>query len=398
MNILLGVSGGIAAYKALALVRLWVKAGHQVQVVMTEGAKQFIAPLAFQALSGHQVRDDLFDLEQEDAMGHIEMARWPDVIVLAPASANLLARLRAGMADDLLTTLCLATDKPIMFAPAMNRLMWANLATQDNIKQLSLRGWQMIAPESGAQACGEIGAGRLAEPTNIVAFVASYFEKRNKTTNQAWLGKRVLITAGPTYEDLDPVRFIGNRSSGKMGFAMAKAASEQGAEVTLISGPVNLATPLGVTRIDVRSARDMFEAVKQHYAHMDVVIAAAAVADYRVEHKATHKIKKTAYQDELTLNLVKNPDIIAWVAQQENKPFVVGFAAETEKLIPYAQDKLKRKGLDLICANQVGNGQGFDTDDNCLTLITATDVQTLARSTKYQQAQAVLAFIQQATS
>lgn len=396
MNILLGVSGGIAAYKALALVRLWVKAGHQVQVVMTEGAKQFIAPLAFQALSGHKVRDDLFDLEQEDAMGHIEMARWPDVIVLAPASANLLARLRAGMADDLLTTLCLATDKPIMFAPAMNRLMWANGATQDNIKQLSRRGWQMIAPESGAQACGEIGAGRLAEPANIVAFVASYFEKRKKTINQAWLGKRVLITAGPTYEDLDPVRFIGNRSSGKMGFAMAQAACEQGAEVTLISGPVNLATPLGVTRIDVRSAQDMFEAVKQHYAQMDVVIAAAAVADYRVEHKATHKIKKTARQDALTLNLVKNPDIVAWVAQQENKPFVVGFAAETEKLIPYAQDKLKRKGLDLICANQVGNGQGFDTDDNCLTLITATDVQTLARSTKYQQAQAVLAFIQQA--
>lgn len=390
MKILLGVSGGIAAYKALELVRLWVKVGCEIQVVMTEGAKQFIAPLSFQALSGHKVRDSLFDLEQEDAMGHIALARWPDVIVLAPASADLLARLRVGMADDLLTTLCLATDKPIMFAPAMNRLMWTNPATQENIVALQQRGWMMISPESGEQACGEVGAGRLAEPLTIADFVSGFMEKRIATANQAWLGKRVLITAGPTFEDLDPVRFIGNRSSGKMGFAIAQQAVEMGAEVTLITGPVALATPHGVRRVDVRSALQMFSAVQQCYAQADVMIAAAAVADFRVEQPSQHKIKKTADNDSVILTLVKNPDIIAWVAQQSDKPYLVGFAAETENLLDYAKDKLTRKGLDMICANLVGDGLGFEVDHNSLALITADSIESLPRSSKKEQAKRLL--------
>jgi phosphopantothenoylcysteine decarboxylase/phosphopantothenate--cysteine ligase len=402
MKVLIGVTGGIAAYKALELVRLFIKAGHQVQVVMTEGAKQFIQPLSFQALCGHKVRDSLFDLEQEAGMGHIELARWPDVIVIAPASADVLARLRVGMADDLLTTLCLATDRPIVFAPAMNRLMWANAATQENVQVLQQRGWQMIAPASGEQACGEVGVGRLAEPQTIFARVVEVMahakiSRPAKTewsiANKDWSGKKLLITAGPTFEDLDPVRFIGNRSSGKMGFAIAQVAAEWGAEVTLISGPVSLPTPPLVKRIDVRSALQMFEAVQQHYAQADVMIGAAAVADFRVENAAEHKIKKSADSETLQLTLVKNPDIIAWVAQQSNKPFVVGFAAETQNVLEYAQDKLQRKGLDMICANEVGEGKGFETDNNALTLITANQIHPLTPSTKTEQAQALLAFI-----
>ncbi len=400
MKILIGVSGGIAAYKALELVRLFIKAGHQVQVVMTAGAKQFIQPLSFQALCGHKVRDSLFDLEQEAGMGHIELARWADVIVIAPASADVLARLRVGMADDLLTTLCLATDRPIVFAPAMNRLMWANVATQDNVNALQQRGWQMIAPESGEQACGEVGAGRLAEPETIFAKVCAHWQDDKSISRPAenalsvfWAGKKLLITAGPTFEDLDPVRFIGNRSSGKMGFAIAQVAAELGADVTLISGPVSLPTPPNVQRINVRSALQMFEAVQQHYADCDVMIGAAAVADFRLADVAQHKIKKSADSDTLQLTLIKNPDIIAWVAQQSNKPFVVGFAAETQNVIEYAKNKLKRKGLDMICANEVGEDKGFETDTNALTLITAEHSQTLAPSAKRAQAQALLAFI-----
>lgn len=406
MNILVGVSGGIAAYKALELVRLFIKAGHQVQVVMTAGAKQFIQPLSFQALCGHKVRDSLFDLEQEAGMGHIELARWADVIVIAPASADVLARLRVGMADDLLTTLCLATDRPIVFAPAMNRLMWANAATQDNVHALQQRGWQMIAPASGEQACGEIGAGRLAEPETIFEFVSTHFSAHTENTrpgvaqhntmHQAWWsGKKVLITAGPTFEDLDPVRFIGNRSSGKMGFSIAQIAAELGADVTLISGPVSLPTPPNVQRINVRSALQMFEAVQQHYADCAVMIGAAAVADFRLADVAQHKIKKSADSDTLQLTLVKNPDIIAWVAQQPNKPFVVGFAAETQNVIEYAKDKLQRKGLDMICANEVGEGKGFETDNNALTLISAKDMNPLNPSSKTEQAKHLLSFIRQ---
>lgn len=408
MKVLVGVSGGIAAYKALELVRLCVKAGYQVQVVMTDGAKQFIQPLSFQALCGHKVRDSLFDLEQEAGMGHIELARWADLIVIAPASADVLARLRVGMANDLLTTLCLATDRPIVFAPAMNRLMWANAATQDNVASLQTRGWQMVEPASGEQACGEVGTGRLAEPETIFSVIRQQAEKLSVAdinTDKApglvnkhhawWSNKTLLITAGPTYEDLDPVRFIGNRSSGKMGFAIAQAAAELGAKVTLISGPVNLPTPPGVTRIDVRSALQMLDAVKQHYAQTDVMIGAAAVADFRLAEPASQKIKKQADQDGLELKLVQNLDIIAWVAQQADKPYVVGFAAETQQLMVHAKDKLQRKGLDMICANQVGEGRGFDTDENALTLITQDQEWPLAPSSKLQQAKLLLSFIQQ---
>ena len=408
MKVLVGVSGGIAAYKALELVRLCVKAGYQVQVVMTEGAKQFIQPLSFQALCGHKVRDSLFDLEQEAGMGHIELARWADVIVIAPASADVLARLRVGMANDLLTTLCLATDRPIVFAPAMNRLMWANAATQDNVAALQARGWQMIEPASGEQACGEVGAGRLAEPETIFNLIRQQTEKLSVadiSTDKApglldqhqawWSDKTLLISAGPTYEDLDPVRFIGNRSSGKMGFAIAQAAAELGAKVILISGPVNLPTPPGVTRVNVRSALQMFEAVKQHYAQADIMVGTAAVADFRLAEPATHKIKKQSDQDGLELKLVKNPDIIAWVAAQSDKPYVVGFAAETQHLLDYAKAKLQRKGLDMICANQVGDGRGFDVEDNALTLITPEQEWPLPTSTKTQQAKHLLSFIQQ---
>ncbi|AHF00510.1 phosphopantothenoylcysteine decarboxylase [Thiomicrospira aerophila AL3] len=394
MKILLGVSGGIAAYKALQLVRLLVKAGHQVQVVMTEGAKQFVQPLSFQALSGRPVRDSLFDLAQENGMGHIELARWPDLIVLAPVSANLLARLRVGMADDLLTTLCLASDRPILFAPAMNQLMWANSATQDNVAALMARGWQLIAPGEGEQACGDVGAGRLAEPDDIARAVAAYNSASaiaETSHQQTWLGKKVLITAGPTFEDLDPVRFIGNRSSGQMGFAIAAAAAQKGAEVTLIAGPVNLDTPTGVTRINVRSAMQMFSQVQAHYASVDIMIGAAAVADYRLAQPSSHKIKKQPNQDELTLTLIKNPDIIAWVAQQVDKPYVVGFAAETQQLADYARQKRLQKGLDMICANQVGDGQGFEVDENALLVMTATDEVALPKQAKYSLAVALLA-------
>jgi phosphopantothenoylcysteine decarboxylase/phosphopantothenate--cysteine ligase len=323
-------------------------------------------------------------------MGHIELARWPDLILLAPASANLLARLRIGMADDLLTTLCLASDRPVMFAPAMNQQMWANPATQDNSAALIARGWQVIEPGDGEQACGDVGAGRLAEPEQIAAVVAD-FVARQAAQQQAWLGKKLLITAGPTFEDLDPVRFIGNRSSGKMGFALAAAAAQQGAEVTLIAGPVNLATPPGVTRIDVRSAQQMFAQVQAHYSSVDVMIGAAAVADYRMAQPSAHKIKKQPHQDELTLTLIKNPDIIAWVAQQADKPYLVGFAAETGAVADYARCKRVQKGLDMICANQVGAGLGFEVNDNALLLITVDGEYPLPTQSKSTLARALLA-------
>ncbi|MBD3754323.1 MAG: bifunctional phosphopantothenoylcysteine decarboxylase/phosphopantothenate--cysteine ligase CoaBC [Gammaproteobacteria bacterium] len=404
MKILLGVTGGIAAYKALELTRLFIKAGHQVQVVMTTGAKEFIQPLSFQALSGHPVRDSLFDANQEAGMGHIELARWADQIVIAPASAETLAKLRMGRADDLLTTLCLATDRPVMLAPAMNRLMWRNAATQENVDVLKQRGLEILPPASGEQACGEVGEGRMPEPQAIFEAVMRA-EKMRLQTQQAgsalkafWHNKALLITAGPTYEDIDPVRFIGNRSSGKMGFAIAEVAAKAGASVTLIAGPVALPTPQGVKRIDVRSAQQMFAAVQQQVAAADCFISAAAVADFRVEQPASQKLKKRQDEEEMTLTLVKNPDIVAWVAAQDNKPFVVGFAAETNDVIDYAKDKLRRKKLDMICANQVGEGQGFERDDNALTLISATEQRGLALSGKREQALELLAFIAQQQS
>lgn len=399
MKILLGVTGGIAAYKSLELVRLFVKSDHQVQVVMTTGAKEFIQPLSFQALSGNPVRDQLFDENQEAGMGHIELARWADLIVIAPCSAETLAKLRMGRADDLLMTLCLATDRPIMLAPAMNRLMWLNEATQDNVVQLQQRGFEILMPAEGEQACGEVGAGRMPEPETIFTQAISYVEKQQKNAQAwselipFWQGKRLLITAGPTFEDLDPVRFIGNRSSGKMGFAIAEIAHKLGAQVTLIAGPVGLNVSPEVDRVNVRSAEEMFEAVQSCYAKQDVFISAAAVADFRPISQSTQKIKKTTDQDAMVLQLVKNPDIVAWVAQQKVKPFVVGFAAETEDVISYAQSKLKRKQLDMICANQVGKGLGFESDQNALTFVTEDSVQALKLSNKQEQAFELLKFI-----
>lgn len=393
MKILLAVTGGIAAYKSLELCRQFIKSGHQVQVVMTEGAKQFIQPLSFQALSGNPVRDSLFDNEQEAGMGHIELARWPDWIIVAPATANTLAKVRMGLADNLLTTLILATDKPVLMAPAMNRLMWQNSATQENIAVLKDRGYHLLQPASGEQACGEVGAGRMPEAVEIFQHWQQLALENTSHDNAFWQGKKLLITAGPTYEDLDPVRFLGNRSSGKMGFAIAEQAARLGAEVTLIAGPVNLVTPQGVKREDVRSAQQMFEAVQKHYQQAEAFISAAAVADFRIANASEQKIKKQAEQDGLTLNLVKNPDIIAWVAAQKDKPFVVGFAAETQNVLEYAQAKLQKKNLDMICANQVGENLGFESDQNQLTLMTAVQQKALASSSKDEQAQQLLAFI-----
>ena len=399
MKVLLGVTGGIAAYKSLELTRLFIKAGHEVQVVMTSGAKEFIQPLSFQALSGNPVRDSLFDANQEAGMGHIELARWADVIVIAPASAETLAKFRMGRADDLLTTLILATDKPIVLAPAMNRLMWSNEATQENVAVLKQRGWMLLQPGCGEQACGEVGEGRMPEPVEIFEAVEEV-EKQQQQTNQAWLdlkqfwqGKSLLITAGPTYENIDPVRFIGNRSSGKMGFSIAEAAAKAGAKVTLIAGPVQLAVSDQVKRINVRSAEQMFTEVQRHYSDADSFISAAAVADFRVADIAEQKIKKQSDAEEMTLRLVKNPDIVAWVAQQEDKPYVVGFAAETQNVIEYAKDKLQRKNLDMICANQVGETLGFEQNDNALTLITSKQELELPLASKDELAVQILKFI-----
>ncbi len=391
MKILLGITGGIAAYKSLELTRLFVKTGHQVQVVMTSGAKAFIQPLSFQALSGNPVRDSLFDCHQEAGMGHIELARWADQIVIAPASAETLAKLRMGRADDLLTTLCLATEKPIMVAPAMNRLMWSNKATQENVQILKQRGFEVLDPEEGKQACGEVGAGRMPEPQAIFEHTMNaqqqrqHLEQRLLDVRAFWQNRSILITAGPTIEDIDPVRFIGNRSSGKMGFALAEAAQKLGANVTLIAGPVQISSPPTIKRIDVRSADQMFHAVQQHYAGKDVFISAAAVADFKVAQKSVKKIKKQAQEEGLLLSLVKNVDIVAWVAEQENKPFVVGFAAETDHVLEYAKEKLKRKKLDAIIANEVGEGaKGFESNRNCVTLITKDGLQAFEEASKKQ--------------
>ncbi|MGC9386319.1 MAG: bifunctional phosphopantothenoylcysteine decarboxylase/phosphopantothenate--cysteine ligase CoaBC, partial [Hydrogenovibrio sp.] len=395
MKVLLGVTGGIAAYKALALVRLLVKAGHEVQVVMTEGAKAFVQPLSFQALSGRPVRDQLFDDTQEAGMGHIELARWPDAIVIAPCTAETLAKIRMGRADNLLTTLCLATDKPGWVAPAMNRLMWEKAATQDNLAVLQQRGWQVIPPDNGEQACGEVGVGRLADPAVILSALEESSRKVEALNEndqawqkvaRAWQGKHLLVSAGPTHEPIDPVRFIGNRSSGKMGVAIAETALKLGAEVTLVAGPIALKTAPNLRRLDVVTALEMQAAVLSEAGEQDVFVSAAAVADFRPVEPAQQKLKKQADTDEMTLRLVKNPDIVAQVAEQFPGLFVVGFAAETEQVLAQAREKRQRKGLDMICANAVGDGVGFDTDDNQLTLMTAQTELALPASPKTQQA------------
>ncbi len=360
-QLLLGISGGIAAYKTPDLVRRLREQGVTVRVVMTQGATQFITPLTLQAVSGHPPHLALLDAEAESAFGHIELARWADAVLIAPATAHCLAKLAHGLADDLLSTLCLATRAPLLVAPAMNQQMWQATATQANCRLLRERGVRFCEPTTGALACGETGPGRMAEVADIIAQLSTLWRA------PVLARRRVLVTAGPTREDLDPVRFISNRSSGRMGYAVAQAAQEAGAEVVLVSGPVHLPTPTGVRRLDVYSAQDMFNAVQQQLVNADIFIATAAVADYRPAQTADEKIKKTAHS--LPLALERTPDILAWVSAQSPAPFTVGFAAETQQVAEYAQDKLARKKLDLIAANQVGlPGQGFDSDYNALQL------------------------------
>jgi phosphopantothenoylcysteine decarboxylase/phosphopantothenate--cysteine ligase len=388
-HILLGLSGGIAAYKACDLVRRLRDAGAEVRVVMTEGATHFVTPLTLQALSGHPVRASLWDETAEAAMGHIELARWADAILIAPASADVMARLAAGLADDLLTTLCLATEVPLFLAPAMNRVMWAHPATQANVQTLAARGATLFGPAAGTQACGETGEGRMLEPLELVALLSRHLAPEQ---NRPWAGRRVVITAGPTREALDPVRFLSNRSSGRMGFALAEAARDAGAAVVLVSGPTALPTPEGVTRIDVETALQMRDAVMAQMP-CDIFIGTAAVADYRPLEPAPGKIKKTA--DQLNLTLVKNPDILSEVAARLDRPFVVGFAAETEHVLEHARDKLVRKRLDLIAANRVGEGLAFDQPDNALTVLWAGGQAELPQADKRQLARQLIELIDQ---
>jgi phosphopantothenoylcysteine decarboxylase/phosphopantothenate--cysteine ligase len=387
-KILLGVTGGIAAYKSPDLVRRLMEHGAEVQVVMSRGARQFVTPLTFQAVSGRPVRSDLWDEAAEAAMGHIELARWADEIVVAPATAEFIARLAHGFADDLLTTLCLATTAPITLAPAMNRQMWANAATQANVHILKERGVRFLGPASGEQACGEVGVGRMLEPMEIAEEVFT-----TRGGSGVLLGLKVIVTAGPTRERIDPVRFISNRSSGKMGYAVAEAAREAGANVVLVSGPVQIPTPLGVERIDVESAEQMLEAVKQHIGAADIFIAAAAVSDYRASNVACEKIKKTS--DTMTLSLARAPDVLATIGRLESAPFLVGFAAETENVERNALAKLTGKNLDMIAANQVGDGLAFDKDDNALTVYWPDGKQELAFASKVALARQLVELIAQ---
>lgn len=358
-RLLLGITGGIAAYKSPDLVRRLRDAGADVKVVMTRGACEFITPLTLQAVSGNRVHADLLDADAEAAMGHIELARWADAILVAPATSDALARFAIGRADDLLTTLLRASDAPVLVAPAMNQAMWRDVATQENYQTLQQRGYQFIGPAEGAQACGDTGAGRMSEPLEIAQRAADLFE------SGLLAGQHLLITAGPTREALDPVRYLSNFSTGKMGFALAQAAAEAGAKVTLIAGPVALDTPPHVERIDIVSARDMLEAVQQHLPQSSVFIASAAVADFRPVSAQDSKIKKTAGEDRMTLEMVKNPDILAHVAASENAPFTVGFAAETNDVIKHAGEKMQRKGINMIIANDVSRDDiGFGADAN----------------------------------
>lgn len=389
-RILLCVCGGIAAYKAVELVRRLREVGAEVQVAMTENAQRFVGAASLQAVSGVPVRGTLWDEAAEAAMGHIELARWADRVVVAPATADILAKLAHGLADDLVSTLCLATTAPIAVAPAMNNRMWLHPATQANVATLRSRGVLVIGPDDGAQACGEFGPGRLREPPDIVTALAEA-----DAAAQDLAGVRVLISAGPTFEDLDPVRFIGNRSSGKMGFAIAAAAARRGAEVTMVAGPVSLCAPAGVRRVDVRSAAQMRDAVLGALP-ADVYIGAAAIADYTPRVVSPQKIKKTAQSgDGLTVELVRTPDVLAEVAAHAQRPrVVVGFAAETHDLEHYARDKLVRKRLDMIAANQVGReGCGFESDDNALTVIDAETAHALGPGPKTVLADALLALV-----
>jgi len=387
-NVLLGVTGGIAAYKSAEIVRHLKKSGSSVRVVMTESAKEFITPLTLQALSGNRVSSELLDAEAEAAMGHIELAKWADGILIAPTTANSLARLASGRADDLLSSITLAFDGPISLAPAMNQAMWGDKRTQENLDSLISKGFKVCGPGSGEQACGDIGLGRMLEPMEILElFSASFIQG-------AMSGKNLLITAGPTQEPIDPVRFITNKSSGKMGYSLAEAAIESGARVTLISGPVNLEAPHNCHKVSVETAKEMYEAVMHHIKDKDVYIGTAAVSDYSPAEVKNSKIKKDGNKSPLNLELKENQDILKSVSELEERPYVVGFAAETDGLIKNAEKKLKNKGLDLIVANDVSNKEiGFDSDENEVTLITKTEQQLIPKQNKKKISKKIVEFI-----
>ena len=389
-KIILGVSGGIAAYKTPELVRRLRDRGAEVQVVMTRSAEEFVTETTLQAVSGLPVRSNLWDQDAEAAMGHIELARWADLVLIAPATAEIMARLASGAAPDLLTTLCLATQAPLVIAPAMNHVMWSNPAVQANRQLLEERGMRILGPDSGDQACGETGEGRMVEPDVIAAAVTGP-SIVSDAKPPPFFGRKIMITAGPTREAIDPVRFISNHSSGKMGFAMARAAAAAGANVVLVSGPVNLATPDNVQRIDVVSAKEMFAVTHKYIDGIDIFIATAAVADYRAAHVRDNKIKKTG--SEMSIEFTRTSDILASVAKLENGPFTVGFAAETEKLREYATSKLEKKNLDMIIANQVGAHRGFDSDDNTVDVFWATGEQSFPMMSKTGLAAALMKLI-----
>ena len=395
-NIVLGISGGIAAYKTPELVRRLKEHGANIRVVMTDGAKAFITPLTLQAVSGNAVSDSLLNTEAELAMGHIELAKWADLILIAPATADLIARITHGLANNLLTTICLASDAPLVIAPAMNQQMWHAQATQANINILKSRNITLWGPGAGEQACGDVGLGRMLDVPDLVKLACDFYKNdiSMDSSTSVLAGQHWVITAGPTREAIDPVRYISNHSSGKMGYSIAQAAQKAGAKVTIISGPVNISAPQDCAVINVDSARDMHKHAINLAEQADVFVACAAVADYRVAEVADHKIKKTADNDNLTIELVKNPDIVAGVASLTNKPFTVGFAAETQDVEQYAKAKLARKNLDLICANNVSiAGQGFNSDDNSLTLFSAIDEVHLPLTSKTELAKALVAEI-----
>lgn len=391
-NVLLGISGGIAAYKTPDLVRKLKAQGANVRVVMTDSAKEFVSPLALQAVSGNKISNSLLDEDAEAAMGHIELARWADIFIIAPATANIIAKLTHGLADDLLTTLALATAAPIAIAPAMNQQMWAAPATCDNMAKLHERNVLQIGPASGEQACGDIGYGRMVEPEDIVHFISHYFAQQTNPTSAILAGKRIMITAGPTREALDPVRYISNHSSGKMGYAIAQAAREMGAKVCLVTGPVSIAPPLNVEVLAVTSAQEMHDAVMSTIAQQDIFIACAAVADFKLAEIPTHKVKKK--DGALTLSFEQNPDILKAVAEQEKPPFTLGFAAETNDVEAYAKSKLARKKLNMIAANDVSSSElGFNSDRNALTVITKNDKISLPAASKYALAVELLTLL-----
>ncbi|MDH3620283.1 MAG: bifunctional phosphopantothenoylcysteine decarboxylase/phosphopantothenate--cysteine ligase CoaBC [Gammaproteobacteria bacterium] len=388
MNIVLGITGGIAAYKAPDLVRRLRERGAEVQIVMTASAEEFVTATALQAVSGRPIRSNLWDKEAEAAMSHIELARWADIVLIAPATAEVMARIVSGAAPDLLTTICLATEAPIALAPAMNHVMWNNPATQSNRDVLENRGIHILGPGTGSQACGEIGAGRMLEPETIAATVCGLSVGKGKGLLE---GKSVIVTAGPTREPIDPVRYITNRSSGKMGYAIARAAAAQGANVVLISGPVSLPAPPGMEVHHVNTAQEMYDVTHEHVANADIFVAAAAVADYRPAKTEQQKIKKD--KETSNIDLVRCPDILTSVAALRMPPFTVGFAAETEKVEDYARSKLEKKKLDMIVANQVGDDRGFDHDENALNVLWQNGTKEFPKAAKAELARDLIELI-----